>query len=160
VVLLSACHVDLNNFKPFNDAYGYRKGDDVIQLTGRLLATHCDPNRDFVGHIGGDDFIMLFQSEDWETRCRTILDTFAAAIPDHYDSKDKERGGCIREDRRGRKVFHALITLSLGAVRVEPGQFLSHYQIATAASEALRQAKKIAGNNLFVERRHGTAPST
>jgi diguanylate cyclase (GGDEF)-like protein len=149
----TACYVDLDHFKPFNDVYGYRKGDDVIQLTGRLLATHCDLNRDFVGHIGGDDFIVLFQSEDWEVRCRTILDAFATAILDCYDSEHTKRGGYLSEDRRGRKVFHPLITLSLGAVRVEPGRFMSHHQIATVASEAKQQAKKIAGNSLFVERR-------
>ncbi len=156
----SACYVDLDHFKPFNDVYGYRKGDDVIQLTGRTLVTHCDPDRDFIGHIGGDDFIILFQSDDWEARCRSILDAFAAAVPEHYNPKDRERGGYISEDRRGRRVFHSLISLSLGVVRADPGQYLSHHQIATAASEAKKQAKKIPGNSLFIERRQGPASPT
>ncbi len=154
-VRFSACYVDLDHFKPFNDVYGYRKGDDVIQLTGNVLSTHCDPSRDFIGHIGGDDFIVLFQSEDWEQRCNAILEAFAAAICTHYDSDHHERGGYVSEDRRGNKVFHALISLSLGVVKVEPGQYLSHHQIATAASEAKKQAKKIPGNSLFIERRQG-----
>jgi diguanylate cyclase (GGDEF)-like protein len=156
-VNFAACYVDLDHFKPFNDVYGYRKGDDVIQLTGRILAMHCDPNRDFIGHIGGDDFIILFQSEDWEGRCRAMLDVFATTVPEHYNSKDRERGGYVSEDRRGRKVFHALITLSLGVVRIEPGQYVSHHQIATAACEAKKQAKKIPGHSLFIERRQGSA---
>lgn len=156
----AACYVDLDHFKPFNDMYGYRKGDDVIQMTGSLLTAWCDPGRDFVGHIGGDDFIVLFQSEDWEARCRAILDAFAAAIPEHCSSEDRERGGYVCEDRRGRKVFHALTSLSLGVVRVEPGEYLSHHQIATAASEAKKQAKKIPGNSLFIERRQGMTPPT
>jgi diguanylate cyclase (GGDEF)-like protein len=156
----TACYADLDHFKPFNDAYGYRKGDDVIQMTARILAAHCDSDRDFIGHIGGDDFIVLFQSEDWEARCRTILDAFAAAIPDCYNDEDRKRGGYASEDRRGRKVFHPLITLSLGVVHAEAGRYPSHHQIATAASEAKKQAKKIAGNSLFIERRHGEAPST
>ncbi|HEY8606307.1 MAG TPA: GGDEF domain-containing protein [Noviherbaspirillum sp.] len=151
----AACYVDLDHFKPFNDAYGYRKGDDVIQLTGRILAAHADPARDFIGHIGGDDFLVLFQSEDWERRCRMVVDAFAGAIPHHYQDEHRLRGGFASEDRRGRTVFHPLISLSLGAVRVEPGRFISHHQIASAAAEAKRQAKKIPGNSLFVERRQG-----
>ncbi|QDZ28376.1 GGDEF domain-containing protein [Noviherbaspirillum sp. UKPF54] len=155
----AACYADLDHFKPFNDVYGYRKGDDVIQLTGRILGMHCDPNRDFVGHIGGDDFIVLFQSEDWETRCEAILTAFSAAVPEHYCGADRERGGYVCEDRRGRKVFHPLISLSLGVVRAEPAHFVSHHQIATAAAEAKKQAKKIPGNSLFIERRQGVSCS-
>lgn len=155
----AACYIDLDHFKPYNDVYGYRKGDDVIQLTGRVLGTHCDPNRDFIGHIGGDDFIVLFQSEDWEKRCEAILQSFAHAIPEYYCNADRERGGYISEDRRGNKVFHPLISLSLGVVRIEPGQYMSHHQIATAASDAKKQAKKIPGNSLFIERRQGTSSS-
>ncbi|MBX9799533.1 MAG: GGDEF domain-containing protein, partial [Burkholderiaceae bacterium] len=65
-----ACYIDLDHFKPYNDVYGYRKGDDMLRLTSKILSGHCDPQKDFVGHIGGDDFIILFQSEDWEQRCR------------------------------------------------------------------------------------------
>lgn len=150
-----ACYADLDHFKPFNDVYGYRKGDDVIQLTGRILGAHCDPNRDFLGHIGGDDFIVLFQSEDWEARCRRVLDEFGKAVPMHYASGDRERGGYVSEDRRGRKVFHALISLSIGVIRADPGRYQSHHQIASAASDAKKQAKKIPGNSLFIERRQG-----
>lgn len=149
-----ACYVDLDHFKPFNDVYGYRRGDDIIQLTGRLLAAHCNTDRDFIGHIGGDDFIVLFQSEDWEERCRALLEEFAHVSGDCFTTEDRQRGGYVSEDRRGNKVFHPLTSLSIGAVRIEPGQFLSHHQIATAAAEAKKEAKKIAGNSLFVERRH------
>lgn len=152
-VRFCACYVDLDHFKPFNDVYGYRKGDDVIQLTGRILGQHCDPDRDFLGHIGGDDFIILFQNDDWDARCGAILATFADEIAAHFDAADRASGGYISEDRRGQKVFHPLVCLSLGVVRVEPGQYSSHHQIATAAAEAKKQAKKIPGNSLFIDRR-------
>ncbi|HVL77171.1 MAG TPA: diguanylate cyclase, partial [Noviherbaspirillum sp.] len=146
-------------FKPFNDVYGYRRGDDIIQLTARVIAMHCDPNRDFVGHIGGDDFIVLFQSGDWETRCRAILDEFHRVSAACFSAADRERGGFVSEDRRGNTVLHPLASLSIGAVRVEPGQYLSHHQIATAAADAKKEAKKISGDSLFIERRHaGLAP--
>lgn len=150
------CYCDLDHFKPFNDVYGYRKGDDVIQLTGEILSGHCDPNRDFIGHIGGDDFMILFQSEDWETRCQAILERFAAAILAYYSTGDCERGGYISEDRQGKKVFYSLISLSLGVIKVEAHQYYTHHQIATQAAEAKKQAKKIHGNSLFLDRRQGT----
>ena len=147
------CYCDLDHFKPFNDVYGYRRGDDVIQMTGSTLGEHCDPNRDFIGHIGGDDFMILFQSEDWETRCRAILDSFAANVLEFYSLEDRDRGGYLSEDRQGKKVFYSLISLSLGTIRVEPHQYYSHHQIATLASDAKKQAKKIHGNSLFIDRR-------
>jgi EAL domain-containing protein (putative c-di-GMP-specific phosphodiesterase class I)/GGDEF domain-containing protein len=147
------CYCDLDHFKPFNDVYGYRRGDDVIQMTGRILSAHCDPDRDFIGHIGGDDFMLLFQSEDWEARCRAILADFEASVLDYYSLEDRDRGGYISEDRQGKKVFYSLMSLSLGTIRVEPHQYYSHHQIATQASDAKKQAKKIHGSSLFVDRR-------
>jgi len=152
------CYCDLDHFKPFNDVYGYRKGDDVIQLTGEILSSHCDPNRDFIGHIGGDDFMILFQSEDWESRCQAMLERFSSAILDFYSSSDCERGGYISEDRQGKKVFYSLISLSLGVIKVEAHQYYTHHQIATQAAEAKKQAKKIHGNSLFLDRRQ-SAPA-
>lgn len=63
-----ACYADLNNFKVFNDHFGYWRGDEMIRLLARLTVAHADPYVDFVGHIGGDDFLILFQSSDWRER--------------------------------------------------------------------------------------------
>jgi diguanylate cyclase (GGDEF)-like protein len=150
-----ACYADIDHFKPYNDVYGYRKGDDVLQLTGRILAAHADQEQDFIGHVGGDDFIVLFQSEDWETRCDAILAAFGDCIQEHLSDNDRSNGGYISEDRRGNQVFHPLLSLSLGVVKAEAGQYDSHHQIASAAAEAKKQAKKLVGNSLFVERRFG-----
>lgn len=148
-----ACYCDLDHFKPFNDVYGYRRGDDIIQMTSEVLKKHCDLKQDFIGHIGGDDFIILFRSADWETRCRAILDSFALEIQDFYSNEDRERGGYLSEDRQGKKVFYPLVSLSLGVVKAQDRQFYSHHQISLAASDAKKQAKKIHGNSLFVDRR-------
>jgi len=147
------CYCDLDHFKPFNDVYGYRKGDDMIQLTGRALSEHCDPEHDFIGHIGGDDFLIMFQSEDWERRCHAMLETFSSTSQAFYYIEDKERGGYYSEDRQGNKVLHPLVSLSLGAVKIEPAQYTSPHQIASAATKAKTQAKKTPGNSLFIERR-------
>jgi diguanylate cyclase (GGDEF)-like protein len=147
------CYCDLDHFKPFNDVYGYRKGDDIIQMTGRLLSKHVDSSQDFLGHIGGDDFLIMFQSDDWEQRCQAILAEFSSGMEDCYNEEDRLRGGYFSEDRRGNKVFHPLVSLSIGAVKVEPLQFTSPHQIASVATRAKKLAKKIAGNTLFIEQR-------
>lgn len=148
-----ACYCDLNHFKPFNDVYGYNRGDDVIQLTGRILEEETDPERDFVGHVGGDDFVVLFLSPDWERRCRNVLEKFGNQVTAFFSPEDIERGGYIAEDRRGQKIFHPLASLAIGAVRIDPAAFHSHRDVAAAAAEAKKQAKRTPGNNLFVERR-------
>lgn len=148
------CYCDLDHFKPFNDIYGYQRGDEVIQMTSQLIAQHCLPPHDFVGHIGGDDFIILFQSNDWEAKCQAILRHFPVSIASFYSREDQERGGYLSEDRQGKKVFYPLINLSLGAIQISGQRFGSHHQVAVAASEAKKQAKRIAGNSLFVDRRH------
>lgn len=148
-----ACYCDLDHFKPFNDVYGYHSGDDVIQLTGKILAEVCDPDRDFIGHIGGDDFIILFQSADWEARCQKALARFASAIQEFFRAEDRARQGYISQDRHGEEVFYPLTSLSIGAVRVEPCNQASHHKISAAAAEAKKQAKGIPGNSLFIERR-------
>ena len=152
----AACYFDIDHFKPFNDAYGYRKGDDVIQLLGRLLAHVATPRLDFVGHIGGDDFIVLFQSPDWESRCSRALRLFDEHIPGLVLAEDLARGGFVGEDRKGQSVFNPLPSLSIGALRVEPAMFASHHEVSAAAAAAKKEAKKQAGSSLFVERRRPT----
>ena len=148
-----ACYCDIDHFKPYNDAYGYRKGDDVILMLGKLLAGLVDPQADFVGHIGGDDFMLLLQCEDWETRCSRMLRQFDENMDNFVTPEDQARGGLTGEDRRGQTCFHALPALSIGCVRVEPQVFSSHHEISVAVSHAKKQAKKTAGSSLFVERR-------
>ncbi|MDK9724339.1 MAG: GGDEF domain-containing protein [Sterolibacteriaceae bacterium MAG5] len=156
----TACYCDLDHFKPYNDTYGYRRGDDMIRRVGALLAEACDPRQDFLGHIGGDDFILLMQSRDWHERLAAALRRFDAACPDFLDLRHIQLGGYYGEDRRGQPVFHALPALSAGCLPVEPGRYQSHHEVAAAVGEAKKQAKKLPGSALFVERRSlpATAP--
>lgn len=148
-----AVYADLDDFKPYNDIYGYDKGDELIQALGALLQNAADPNFDFVGHIGGDDFLMLFLSQDWRERCNDLLDQFDARIADFFLPEHIRAGGYSALDRQGNSQWHPLIGLSLGAVAVEPGSYCSHHEIAFAAAAAKKMAKQQAGSSLFVERR-------
>lgn len=149
----AVCYCDLDNFKPFNDVYGYRKGDEMIQFTGKLLNNVCDPQRDFIGHIGGDDFILVLQSADWEKRCNQALASFAQTSLVLMEERHRSIGGYSSEDRQGRIVYHPLPTLSIGVIWADAESFHSHHEIAEAAAVAKKMAKKKPGNSLFIERR-------
>lgn len=143
-----ACYADLNHFKPFNDHYGYWRGDEMIRLLAKLAVAHSDPQRDFVGHVGGDDFLILFQSEDWQPRCERLLREFAVRAIDLYDEPGRERGGITAEDRHGVTRFFPFTTLSIGAARVGRKQFRDAEEVATRAALAKHRAK-LSGTGLF-----------
>jgi diguanylate cyclase (GGDEF)-like protein len=150
----SACYFDLDNFKPFNDLYGYSRGDMVIRLVSEVLQSYCNPDCDFIGHIGGDDFMVVFRSSDWEQRCSHILDTFAERVPELYDEEHRTQGGISAQDRRGNETFYPLISLSVGATRFDAKNCkCTQHDISILATEAKKQAKKISGNALFINRR-------
>lgn len=146
-------YCDLDHFKPFNDVYGYARGDDVIRLTARVLAEACDPEKDFIGHIGGDDFVLVFRSEDWHARCERALRLFGEEILGFFSRDDIERGGYVTENRKGEMEFHALTSLSIGVADVQPGTFRSHLEVSVVAAEVKKKAKGIKGNSLYVNQR-------
>lgn len=155
-----AAYIDIDNFKPFNDNFGYRRGDDLIQTLGQLVCEAVDPRNDFVGHIGGDDFFVVFQSHDWEMRCWQLVRGFAERMEAMIAPEERAQGGYMAENRRGELGFQSLPTLSIGAVRVGAGHFESHREVAAAASVAKKQAKKrakepggVIGGSVFIERR-------
>jgi diguanylate cyclase (GGDEF)-like protein len=154
----AVCYCDLDNFKPFNDVYGYRKGDEMIQFTGKLLNSACDPQRDFIGHIGGDDFILVMQSSDWEKRCNQVLASFAQTSLMLLEERHRAVGGYTSEDRQGRVVHHPMPTLSIGVIWSTAESFHSHHEVAEAAAVAKKMAKKKPGNSLFIERRESRQP--
>ncbi len=147
------CYFDLDNFKPFNDVYGFSMGDAMIQMTAKVILKQADPQQDFVGHIGGDDFIVLFRSPDWESRCQAMLKEFASSVQSFFNASDLERGGYIIENRRGEKEFFQLSSLSVGAVPIKAKMFDSHRDIAVVATESKKMAKKIHGNSLYINQR-------
>ena len=147
------CYCDLDFFKPYNDVYGYHKGDEMIQLTGRILSWACDPKLDFIGHVGGDDFILLMQSRDWKARCEQALRSFEQAASLLFLPEHLKAGGYQSEDRNDNVVFHHLTSLSIGAVPVSPKQYNSHNEVSAAATQAKKMAKRTIGNSLFIEQR-------
>jgi diguanylate cyclase (GGDEF)-like protein len=145
-------YCDLDNFKPFNDTYGYARGDEVLRSLATILQDEAG-SEDLVGHVGGDDFILVLRSPDWADRCQRMLERFAAGAPDFYDTEHRTEHGIHAENRRGEVSFHPFLSVSIGITSAEPFEHSSHMEIATAATEVKQQAKKIAGNSLFLDRR-------
>lgn len=146
-------YIDLNNFKPYNDYYGYDAGDRILVALARILKEVVEPTRDFLGHVGGDDFIIIFGSRDWKWRCKRVLTLFAKVAPDFYDAVAVARGGIAGRNRRGDEEFFDLISVAIGVVQPDPVHCASGHDVATLAAEAKQQAKARAGNSLFISRR-------
>ena len=138
-----ATYCDLNHFKPFNDRFGYWQGDKMIRLLASVIVEQCDPQRDFAGHVGGDDFVVLFQSADWESRCKRIIARFNEAALTLFDADTRGRGYIEAEDRQGNPTRFSLTTLSIGALHVRPGAFHAPEDVASAAATAKHRAKKL-----------------
>jgi diguanylate cyclase (GGDEF)-like protein len=149
----SVAYCDLDRFKSFNDTYGYVRGDEVIRGVARLLQEETDSGLDFVGHIGGDDFILIFRSEDWERRCNRILKRFEQEASKYYDQEARRNGGINVFDRAGNCSFQPFVSISIGVTVVDGGKYRTHHDVADAASEVKRQAKRVVGNALYVDRR-------
>lgn len=147
------CYCDLDHFKPYNDTYGYHNGDEMIQLTGRILSWACDPQLDFIGHIGGDDFILLMRSRDVVQRCEKALRTFEQASALLFKPEHLQAGGYATEDRNYEVKFHPLTSLSIGMVAIAPGEYSSHHEVSAAAAAAKQMAKRTHGSSLFIEKR-------
>jgi EAL domain-containing protein (putative c-di-GMP-specific phosphodiesterase class I)/GGDEF domain-containing protein len=148
-----ACYVDLNHFKPFNDQYGYWQGDEVLKFAAHVLAEVCDPTRDFLGHVGGDDFLILFQSEDWRERAERAIHVFNEGAQRFYAPGDRFAGGIHGEDRRGNPTFFGFVTMAIGCVLVQPhaGEAVySSEDIASVAALAKRRAKSEASGFVMI----------
>lgn len=146
-------YFDLDNFKPYNDTYGYSKGDQVIKRLAQILEAGLDTRSDFIGHVGGDDFVAILRSADWQARCQRILDAFADATLDFYEPADIARGGIEASDRQGQPTFFPLLSLSVGVASPDARRCASHHEVATLATDAKHMAKTMEGNALFVSRR-------
>lgn len=150
-------YCDLNFFKPYNDKYGYSKGDEIITWLGELLKSELTSRTDRVGHIGGDDFVILFTNDDWKSVCENILNFFAKQVTYFYKADDIKAGGINGISRTGKEEFFPILSLAIGVVSPNPKLCSSHHDVAELASDAKHEAKKLGGNSLFVSRRR--APS-
>ena len=146
------CYVDIDSFKPFNDIYGYGRGDEVLLCLAQCLNDRIDPSRDFVGHIGGDDFLMVLGSDDWRKRLNMLLEDFQNQCRRFYRAEHLEAGCFVALNRQGHRQEFPLLSLSIGVVHLHPEvcTTLDASQLAELASQAKHHAKEVIGASVHV----------
>lgn len=149
--------VDIDYFKAYNDYYGYARGDEAIQTLSRILVEAAGHHGEghFVGHIGGDDFVLLATPEHAEAIGQEIIDAFNAAVPGLYDPEDRERGYVEVMGRRHDVERFPLMSVTIALVSTDRAQVSHLAQLADIAQELKAHGKGIPGSVLVGERRHG-----
>lgn len=156
----AAClYVDVDHFKEFNDRHGFARGDRVIAHLAELLGETVGELGDdtFVGHVGGDDFVVLAPAPLAEQLAKEIIRRFDTSTPSLYDDEDRARGWVEAPDRRGRTRRLPFVTLSIGIVPLTPGRFVDATEVARAAAEMKEVAKRRSGSGYAIDRRRESA---
>ncbi len=145
----SLCHVDLDNFKPFADHYGYAWGSEVIKEVARIMseyeALHSD-EKNFIGHIGGDDFIIMARPDHAEAACRNLVAEFDRRMPGFYSEKDRQRGFIAAKDRKGVQQKYPMLSVTIAIVTDDGTRFKDPLEMARAAAALKEYAKAIPGS--------------
>ena len=147
-------YIDLDNFKAYNDTYGFSNGDEIIKFTARLISKYVMKNdENFVGHIGGDDFVAIVEDEDYEKICQNIIAEFDKCIEKFFTKEDVERGYIEVENRKGIMEQFPLTTISVGVVEVTSERFKNTLEIGEAGAAVKQLAKTIFGSTYVIDRR-------
>ena len=149
-------YFDLDNFKEYNDTYGFLKGDEVIKFTAKtiLKVMHSYKIEDtFVGHIGGDDFVGIISNVDYEKLCQDIIMKFDENIKDYFNEEDIERGYLEVANRRGIIEQFPITSISIGVVKVAPGEYTNHLEIGEVGAQVKHLAKTQNGSAYAINRR-------
>jgi len=154
--VFALAYADLDNFKPFNDKYGFSRGDDVIKMLGRLILNIVrteQPSGCFVGHIGGDDFVYIMDHEKIESATQKIINIFDNLIINFYDEEEITKGYIESVDREGKTRFYPIMTVSVGITSTLYRTFRHFSEMAEAASVMKSVAKKQEGKRYAIDRR-------
>lgn len=149
-------YFDLDNFKAYNDTYGFLGGDEIIKQTARIIIQNVNSDENihnFVGHIGGDDFVALVTNENYEEICQKIILEFDKKILDYFSEKDIERGYLEVPNRKGVIEEFPLVSISVGIVEVSKGRFHNILEIGEIGAQVKHLAKVTPGSAYAINRR-------
>lgn len=150
-------YFDLDNFKAYNDLYGFLKGDEIIKYTARTILKNihtCENDENFVGHIGGDDFVAIVSESNYEKICQDIIADFDSNIQKYFTTDDVHKGYIEVENRKGVIEQFPLVSISIGVVEIEKGRFANILEIGEAGAGVKHLAKTIQGSSYVIDRRH------
>ena len=152
----SFCLIDLDNFKAYNDRYSYARGSDLIKWLSELLVNikkeYGEPE-DFLGHIGGDDFVLICSPDRIQTLCSRIIEEFDKGIPAHYDPEDAKKGFIISIDRNDKPAMFGIMTISLAVVNTDRTLVRDPKEISQKVAELKQYAKSFAKSIYIMDRR-------
>ena len=152
----SVLYLDLDNFKAYNDVYGFLKGDEIIKYTADTIV-RCvhDYIHDgaFVGHIGGDDFIAIVPILHCEDICKSIIASFDANVTKFFTDEDVEKGYIEVANRKGIIEQFPLTAISIGVVEADVGRFANMLEIGEVGAQVKHNAKSVMGSSYFIDRR-------
>lgn len=153
-------YLDIDNFKSFNDRYGFGRGDEVLGVACRLLTTAVHELAGaggFVGHVGGDDFVFMSVPGTMDAICETVIRRFDLVIPDFYDEEDRARGCIDSVDRRGNREQFPIMTLSIAVVSNELAPLTHPGDVCERVSQLKKRAKAMPGS-VFVKDQRAPQP--
>lgn len=150
-------YIDLDNFKAYNDTYGFSNGDEIIKFTANIISKYVlqgeNEENNFVGHIGGDDFIAIVSDENFEEICQNIVAEFDNQVGKFFNKTDVERGYIEVENRKGLMEQFPLTSVSIGVVEVTADRFKNTLEIGEAGAAVKHLAKTIYGSTYVIDRR-------
>ncbi|HZA60623.1 MAG TPA: response regulator [Actinomycetota bacterium] len=152
-------YADLDNFKAYNDHYGFLRGDEAIRFAALCLqeqALAVAGEGVFIGHVGGDDFVIVCAPDQAEELCRAIIAVCTEKVPALYDEADRQRGHIEVENRRGETERYALFSISIGVATTDRRTFSHHGEAVAVATELKEYAKREQGSSYAVDRRGPT----
>ena len=145
--LLVEFKIDIDHFKAYNDYYSYEQGDDVIRLVSHLVQDSAQRADDFIGHIGGDDFMLIrTKTDSFSEICDSLLKRFNTQVQTLYTEEDIKNGGIQSQNREGQIQRFPIMSLSIGVLVVPPGLIEHQQKLASLATKAKKQAKQSGGN--------------
>ncbi len=151
----AACYADLDDFKAYNDYYGYHYGDSLIKMTSEIIrdVVYSSTKNGFVGHIGGDDFVFIIPPEKVHSICDEIIKIFDRMIIRRYKKEDVLRGYIVTTNRRGKKERFPIMTLSIAVIVNQKRMFRHLGEISHMITDLKSFTKTLPGSNYFIERR-------
>ncbi len=152
----SVLYLDLDNFKAYNDVYGFLKGDQIIEFTADTIVNSVHSNElenTFVGHIGGDDFVAIVPGTNCEKLCQNILSYFDNNVSKYFTDEDMERGYIEVANRKGIIEQFPLTSLSIGVVVADKGRFHNILEIGEIGAQVKHAAKSVMGSSYAIDKR-------
>ena len=149
-------YFDLDNFKAYNDVYGFANGDEIIKFTAKVILKHVhniENSDNFVGHIGGDDFVAIIGETDYDKVCQDIIAEFDSEAVNFYNDEDVERGYVEVANRKGIIEQFPLTSISIGVVEVDNKKIKTTLEIGEVGAQVKHQAKTIMGSTYVINRR-------